>query len=70
MNGYRLAQRVRERWPHVEIILVSGFAAPDRRDIAFDCDLLGKPFEADELVRRVARRAQRIDRRGQEERAS
>jgi CheY-like chemotaxis protein len=60
MNGYRLAQRVRDRWPHVEIVLISGYATPDRRDIAFDCDLLAKPFEADELVRRVSLRARRV----------
>jgi two-component system, response regulator PdtaR len=60
LNGFRLAQRVRERWPHIEIILISGYATPDRRDIAFDCDLLAKPFEADELVRRVALRARRV----------
>jgi CheY-like chemotaxis protein len=60
LNGYRLAQRVRERWPHIEIVLISGYATPDRRDIAFDCDLLVKPFEADELVRRVSLRARRV----------
>jgi CheY-like chemotaxis protein len=60
LNGYRLAQRARERWPHMEIVLVSGYATPDRRDIAFDCDLVTKPFEADDLVRRVTQRARRV----------
>jgi len=59
INGYFLARRVRERWPYVEIILASGYAAPDRRDIGFDCDLLVKPYEGEELVRRVARRARK-----------
>jgi len=59
VNGYFLARKVRERWPYVEIILASGYAAPDRRDIGFDCDLLVKPFESEELVRRVAQRARR-----------
>jgi len=57
VNGYFLARKVRERWPHVEIILVSGYAAPQRGDISFDCDLLVKPFQGEELVRRVSRRA-------------
>jgi DNA-binding response OmpR family regulator len=59
MNGYFLAKKVRERWPYVQIILVSGHATPDRRDLGFDCDFLVKPFENDELVRRVAARARR-----------
>jgi CheY-like chemotaxis protein len=61
VNGYFLARKVRERWPYVEIILASGYAAPDRRDIGFDCDLLVKPFESEELVRRVAQRARRVE---------
>jgi CheY-like chemotaxis protein len=59
-NGYALARRVRERWPFMEIILVSGYAAPQRGDLGFDCDLLIKPFDSDELVRRVMSRAHRV----------
>jgi CheY-like chemotaxis protein len=59
VNGYFLARKVRERGPYVDIILASGYAAPERRDIRFDCDLLVKPFESEELVRRVAQRARR-----------
>jgi CheY-like chemotaxis protein len=60
MNGYFLARRARERWPYVEIIMVSGYAAPDRRDIGFDCDVLVKPFKARDLLSRVAQRMRRI----------
>jgi len=59
MNGYFLAKRVRERWPYVQIVLVSGHAAPSRRELGFDCDFLVKPFANDELVRTVKARVRR-----------
>lgn len=59
VNGYFLARRVRERWPYVEIMLISGYAAPARRDLSLDCDFLIKPFAGDELVRRVSALARR-----------
>jgi CheY-like chemotaxis protein len=59
VNGYFLAKRVRERWPYVEIILVSGYAAPSRQDINVEWDFLVKPYDSDELVRRVQSLARR-----------
>jgi CheY-like chemotaxis protein len=59
VNGYFLAKRVRERWPYVEIILVSGYAAPARQDINIEWDFLVKPYDGDELVRRVQALARR-----------
>lgn len=59
LNGYFLAKKVRERWPYVEIILVSGYAAPSRQDINVEWDFLVKPYEADDLVRRVRALARR-----------
>jgi len=60
INGYFLARKVRERWPYVEVLMVSGYAAPARRDLDVDCDFLFKPFGSAELVGHVgvlARRA-------------
>jgi CheY-like chemotaxis protein len=58
-NGYFLARKVRERWPYVEIILVSGYAAPSRQDLNMDCGFIVKPYGGDELVRHVSLLARR-----------
>lgn len=58
-NGYFLARQVRERWPYVEVLMVSGQALPARRDLDLDCDVLCKPFAGIELVGRVAALARR-----------
>jgi CheY-like chemotaxis protein len=59
VNGYFLARKVRDRWPYVEIILVSGYAAPSRQELHLDCDFLVKPYDGEELVRRVQTLARR-----------
>lgn len=52
MDGWQLGQRVREAWPGLPVLYVSGYdghqSAPGPE--AF----LRKPFEADDLLRRVA----------------
>jgi PAS domain S-box-containing protein len=52
MTGVQLAQRVRERWPGLPIVLATGFAQIDADD---DPDLprLAKPFTMDELAKAV-----------------
>lgn len=60
VNGYFLARKVRDRWPYVEIMLVSGYAAPARQELHLDCEFLAKPYEGEDLVRRV----QGLTRRG------
>lgn len=37
MNGLRLAAISRERWPAVEIVVVSGMRWPDRDDLPAGC---------------------------------
>jgi len=59
INGYFLARKVRERWPYVEVLMVSGYAAPARRDLDLDCDFLFKPFGSVELVGHVSTLARR-----------
>jgi len=59
INGYFLARKVRERWPYVEVLMVSGYAAPARRDLDIDCDFLFKPFGSVELVGHVSTLARR-----------
>lgn len=58
-NGYFLARHVRERWPHLEILMVSGYAVPARRDLDVDCDMLCKPYGSLELVGHVSALARR-----------
>jgi CheY-like chemotaxis protein len=52
MDGWQLGRRVREAWPGLPVLYISGYdvhqSAPGPH--AF----LRKPFEADELLRRVA----------------
>jgi CheY-like chemotaxis protein len=50
MDGLRLAHVVRERWPPIRIILVSGALKLAKRDIPADSRFFGKPLEAKELI--------------------
>lgn len=51
MSGVELAQRMRDRWPLVRILYISGVAQPDveRQGLA----LLPKPFAPEQLTRSV-----------------
>ncbi len=50
MDGLKLAHAVRERWPPIKIILVSGQAKPATTDIPADSRFYGKPLEAKEMI--------------------
>jgi nitrogen-specific signal transduction histidine kinase/CheY-like chemotaxis protein len=54
MSGFDLARQVRERYPHVHVILTSGYSAElmNRADIAqLDLQVLRKPYRQAELAR-------------------
>ncbi|MBV1906500.1 MAG: PAS domain S-box protein [Pseudomonadales bacterium] len=56
MDGYRLAEIVKERFPGVKIQLISGFDDPQRaseRDAELYRTLLFKPYRAGPLLKRV-----------------
>ncbi|WP_448661429.1 PAS domain-containing protein [Sphingomonas sp. CJ20] len=53
MTGTDLARVVRERWPRMRILIVSGYA--DLDGITPDLPRLAKPFRRDELAASVAR---------------
>jgi signal transduction histidine kinase/DNA-binding NarL/FixJ family response regulator len=58
LSGPKLADRVREQWPDVEVLFVSGYTAETlrRRKLLTDSDnLLGKPFSPLRLAREVRR---------------
>ena len=50
MDGLKLAHAVRERWPPIKIILVSGQLKPADIDIPADSRFFGKPLEAKEMI--------------------
>src|ERR1700737_4061201 len=50
MDGLKLAHAVRERWPPIKIILVSGQLKPADIDIPADSRFYGKPLEAKEMI--------------------
>jgi CheY-like chemotaxis protein len=45
MDGLRLAHSVRDRWPPIKIILVSGQVTPTAIEIPADSRFFGKPLE-------------------------
>jgi CheY-like chemotaxis protein len=50
MDGLKLAHTVRERWPPIKIILVSGQLRLANIDIPADSRFFGKPLEAREMI--------------------
>jgi len=55
MRGTELARRVRERWPGVALLLMSGYASEVQGGAAASAELLHKPFDADALAHATAR---------------
>jgi CheY-like chemotaxis protein len=50
MDGLKLAHTVRERWPPIRIILVSGQLKLSTTEIPADSLFFGKPLEAAEMI--------------------
>src|ERR1700726_811220 len=50
MDGLKLAHAVRQRWPPIKIILVSGQLRLANADIPADSRFFGKPLEANEMI--------------------
>jgi CheY-like chemotaxis protein len=50
MDGLKLAHTVRERWPPIRIILVSGQLGLTNIDIPADSRFFAKPIEAGEMI--------------------
>jgi two-component system, response regulator PdtaR len=49
MNGVRLAHLVRDRWPPVKIIVVSGMANTRQADLPKNTVFIAKPYEDQEF---------------------
>jgi CheY-like chemotaxis protein len=50
MDGLKLAHAVRDRWPPIKILVVSGKQQPRSSDLPSNSCFLGKPYQAAALV--------------------
>lgn len=55
MNGLKLCQFIRERWPPVKLILVSGAAILAEHDLPEGSRFFGKPYHDHAIVKEMAR---------------
>ncbi len=58
MDGIELARRGAERWPHMKIMFITGFAAValnPENDAPRDARVLSKPFHLRQLVNEIDR---------------
>jgi CheY-like chemotaxis protein len=53
MDGMELAEQVHARWPHVRILISSGYARPHQDEIPDDGRFMPKPYHGATLVRHV-----------------
>lgn len=50
MDGLKLAHAVRNRWPPVKIVVVSGHRLVDPTELPTDSRFFGKPFQAEKMI--------------------
>jgi CheY-like chemotaxis protein len=53
IEGLKLARTVRERWPPIKIILVSGQFKPSSSDIPANSRFFEKPLKADKMIAEI-----------------
>jgi two-component system, response regulator PdtaR len=53
MDGLRLAAAIRERWPPIHLIVVTGFPPPNRNELPRDSLFIPKPYAAVEILSAV-----------------
>ena len=53
VSGIDLARRVRERWPHIRVLLTSGYSPESLAGLGKDTLVLPKPFTPDQLAARI-----------------
>lgn len=51
MNGFALAGRVAERWPHVRLVLTSGRCRPSPGAVPDHGKFVPKPYQVDHVLR-------------------
>ena len=50
MDGLKLAHAVRNRWPPIKIVVVSGHVQLDQSELPSHSRFFGKPFEAQKMI--------------------
>jgi CheY-like chemotaxis protein len=50
MDGLKLAHAVRNRWPPIKIVVVSGQVELEQNALPPDSRFFGKPFEAEKMI--------------------
>jgi two-component system, response regulator PdtaR len=53
MDGLRLAAAIRDRWPPIHVIVVTGLAPPNRNELPSDNLFVRKPYGAVEILSAV-----------------
>ncbi len=53
MNGIELAKKAQERRPNLKVLLTSGYLGEPGNQMQHDFPLIDKPYEGDELARRL-----------------
>lgn len=55
MNGFVLAARVAERWPHIRLVITSGRCFPEPGDMPDDGRFVAKPYQAASILKAIGR---------------
>ena len=55
MDGLRLAAAIRDRWPPIHLIVVTGLAHPLNSELPFGSLFVPKPYSPDEILSAVRR---------------
>jgi len=50
MNGFALAGRVAERWPHIRLVITSGRCRPEPRDVPDHGKFVPKPYRTAQVL--------------------
>lgn len=53
VSGIDLARQVHERWPHIRVLLISGYSPESLAGLGADTAVLPKPFTPDQLAGRI-----------------
>ena len=53
LNGLQLAALVRDRWPSINIIVVTGYSAPTTEEIPSGSLFIPKPYSAQKMIAAV-----------------
>ena len=58
MDGMALAEQVHQRWPHIRLLISSGYARPHPDEIPDNGHFVPKPYRGATLIRHIAEMAQ------------